>query len=80
LLERLKSLAVAKLAHDGSVTITVIQQATTALRNNWKDVVHTHQLTLSPDGTLDLALDITLGEGSQQLSPRRRTLRSKRRF
>jgi len=53
---------VAAPATDGSVTVTLAHRATTPLRANWKDVLHTHRYTLHPDGRLVVANEIVLAK------------------
>jgi beta-galactosidase len=59
---RATRLAVAAVAPDGSVAVTLVHEATTPVRANWKDVVHTHRYTLHPDGRLAVANDIILAK------------------
>jgi beta-galactosidase len=49
-------------AADGSVTVTLAHQATTPLRANWKDVLHTHRYTLHRDGRLVVANEIVVAK------------------
>ena len=49
-------------AKDGSVTVSLGHQATTPLRANWKDVLHTHRYTLHPDGRLAVENEIVLAK------------------
>ncbi|MEO0055997.1 MAG: hypothetical protein RLZZ50_1944, partial [Verrucomicrobiota bacterium] len=49
-------------AKDGSVSVTLAHAATTPLRQNWKDVLHTHRYTLRPDGRLEVANEIALAK------------------
>jgi beta-galactosidase len=53
---------VAPAAKDGSITITLAHEATTPLRQNWKDVLHTHRYTLHPDGRLAVANEFVLAK------------------
>jgi beta-galactosidase len=49
-------------ATDGSVTVALAHQATTPLRANWKDALHTHRYTLHPDGRLAVANEIVVAK------------------
>ena len=49
-------------AKDGSVAITLVHEATTPLRKNWKDALHTHRYTLHPDGRLQVANEFVLAK------------------
>jgi beta-galactosidase len=49
-------------APDGSVTVTLAHQATTPLRQNWKDLLHTHRYTLHPDGRLAVANEFVVAK------------------
>jgi beta-galactosidase len=44
------------------VSVTLAHAATTPLRQNWKDVLHTHRYTLRPDGRLEVANEIALAK------------------
>ena len=59
---RVAKFAVSAPAADGSVTVTLAHQATTPLRANWKDVLHTHRYTLHPDGRLAVANEFVLAK------------------
>ncbi|MBC8011076.1 MAG: DUF4981 domain-containing protein [Burkholderiales bacterium] len=59
---RVSAFAVASPAKDGSITVTLAHQATTPLRANWKDVLHTHRYTLHPDGRLAVANEFVLAK------------------
>lgn len=59
---RVAAFEIAAPARDGSVTVTLAHQATTPLRGNWKDVLHTHRYTLHADGRLAVANEFVLAK------------------
>jgi beta-galactosidase len=57
----------APLAPDGSLTVTLVHRATTPLRQDWTDALHTHRYTLHPDDRLEVANEMILGKAFEDL-------------
>ncbi|MCU0791266.1 MAG: DUF4981 domain-containing protein [Opitutaceae bacterium] len=67
ILHRPSRFEVAASAHDGSVTVTLAHQATTRLRDNWRDVSHVHRYTVHPDGRIEVANEFLIAKDYDDL-------------
>lgn len=67
LVRRLAGFEVGRPAKDGTITVSIVHEASTPKRNNWKDLRHTHRYTVRPDGSILVANEFAVAESYDDL-------------